>query len=451
MLEKFKSILINDFDNFQGKQLYLAISGGKDSIALSHLLLAAGFSHTLLHCNFQLRGHDSNLDEEFVRNFAKTNDLLVHSIKFETKNIAVEKNLSIQETARNLRYDWFKTFLTDVNDVLLTAHHSDDSIETFFINLMRGTSLQGLTGINNNKRNIARPLLAFNTIEIEDYIKENNVNYRQDQSNFDNKYLRNYLRNQLIPAFQEKSDHFKPKVVKTMQSLKEAHTWIEKQAVSFHKTNIHQIKAGLTVDKNFILKQDQFFLTYILKPFGIHRSNVNSLINALSKSTGAKFLTSSYQFTVNRDQILITERIEPRNNADSANEIPPNKISYTISFFPNKITIDNLQLEFTVYSKHQPFSDNNIQQFDLNQIVVPLTLRPWQHGDRIQPLGMTGTKLISDILIDKKIPLINKSKILVLTDSNKNIIAIPGMLISEKVKIISATTNILSLQLSNTN
>ncbi|MFT5823809.1 MAG: tRNA(Ile)-lysidine synthase [Crocinitomix sp.] len=449
MLEKFKSILKKDFDNLQGKQLYLAISGGKDSICLSHLLSAAGLSHTLLHCNFQLRGADSNLDEEFVRNFAKQNNLSIHSTKFDTERLASKEKLSIQETARNLRYSWFKTFLTDINDILLTAHHSDDSIETFFINLMRGTSLQGLTGINSNRGNIARPLLAFNTIEIEGYIKNNNISYRQDQSNFDNKYLRNYLRNQLIPAIQEKSENFKPKVVKTLQSLKEADTWIGKQATSFRKANIQHIKGALTVDKNLILTQDKFFLTYVLKPFGIRRSNVESFMSAMNKSTGAKFLISDYQFTVNRDQILITENLRIQNELNSTNSDSQNKKGYSIRSFPYKLTFRNLSLEFSVHSKRQPYSNNNFQQLDLDQIVLPLTVRSWQQGDRIQPLGMTGTKLVSNILIDKKIALINKSKILIVIDSNQNIIAIPGILISENVKIIPATNKVLTIDLSN--
>lgn len=445
MLEKFKSILKNDFDNFQDKQLYLAISGGKDSICLSHLLLTAGFQHTLLHCNFQLRGDASNLDQVFVQNYAEQHNLPIHSKKFDTEKIANEDKLTIQETARNLRYNWFNTFLTDINKILLTAHHSDDSIETFFINLMRGASLKGLTGINNNN-NIARPLLAFSTVEIEDYIASNNIEYRQDQSNFDNKYLRNYLRNELIPAIQEKSENFKPKVVKTLNALKEANSWIENQSINFHKSHIQQTKGAIAFDKALILSQDLFFLTYVLKLYGIQRSNVESFMNAMSKSTGAQFFTSSNQFTVNRDQILITENNNVNNHHLINRDIPYN----TINTFPYKLSLENEQLEFTVQANHLPFSsNNNIQQFDLSQIVLPLMVRPWRQGDRIQPLGMTGSKLISDILIDKKIPLINKSKILVLIDSNKNIISIPGVLISEKVKILPVSDNILALHISN--
>lgn len=450
MLKKFKSILKDDFDNLQGKQLYLAISGGKDSICLSQLLSAAGFSHTLLHCNFQLRGNQSNLDEQFLEKYSKQNNLDIHIKKFDTTQIAQKQNLTIQETARNLRYNWFNTFLTTSNKVLITAHHSDDAIETFFINLMRGTALRGLTGIKNKKGQIIRPLMSFNVDEINSHIKQNNIKFRQDQSNTDTKYLRNYLREEIIPAFEKRSENFKPKVVKTIQSLKEADSWIEKQAISFRNENFNQTNGIFSVDKNLIITQDLFFLTYLLKPFDIHRSNVNSLINALSKSTGAKFLTSSFQFTVNRGQILITENLASQNELNSVSSVYQNKANQAINTFPFKLIIDNLNLNFTVHSKHFPFTDNNFQQTDLSKIIMPLTVRPWRHGDRIQPLGMKGSKLISDILIDKKIPLINKSKILVLVDSNENIIAVPGMLISEKVKIISTTNQVLSLQLSNT-
>jgi tRNA(Ile)-lysidine synthase len=452
MLDKFKSILQNDFDNFQDKQLFLAISGGKDSICLSQLLLAAGFKQTLLHCNFQLRDPDANLDEDFVNNYAKRNNLPIHSKTFDTSEIAKENKLSIQETARNLRYEWFNTCLTEHSDILLTAHHSDDSIETFFINLMRGTSLKGLTGINNN--NIARPLLAFSALEIEDYIKTNNIQYRQDQSNFNNKYLRNYLRNKLIPAIQEKSENFKPKVVKTLQSLKEADSWIQRQAANFQKANFQKTDEVITVNKSNVLKQDHFFLTYIFKTFGIQRSNVESFTNAMRQKTGALFVTPTYQFTVNRDQVLIAANKNALLSTNAIETSSNNKETHvetyhSINSFPHKAIVNNLELKFAAQSKHLSFSNNNnIQQFDLNQIALPLTIRPWQQGDRMQPLGMKGSKLISDILIDKKVPLIFKPEILILIDTNKNIIAIPGMGISEKVKIHPETTNILTLHLS---
>mgnify|MGYP000097250229 CR=1 FL=1 len=439
MLEKFKEILKNDFDNFQGKQLYLAISGGKDSICLSQLLLAAGFSHTLLHCNFQLRGFESDLDEQFLLAYAKKNNLSIHTTKFNTSKISEEQNSSIQQTARKLRYDWFSTFLVSKKDILLTAHHSDDAIETFFINLMRGTSLQGLTGINN-QHNIKRPLLSLGVNEIEQYLSLNKIEYRQDQSNFDNKYLRNYLRNQIIPSFQEKSENFKPKVSKTISSLSEVDSWIQKQANNFLQVNFTQSENTISVDKNVLLSQDNIFLTYVLKNFGDHRSNVKNLESALNSNTGSKFLTSTHHFLLNRDEILINE-LNPTQDF--------NNNTYSINTFPEKLTLGNSLLEFTILTKPLQFSNNKYQQFDLNKVKLPLTIRHWQHGDRIQPLGMRGTKLISDILIDNKVPQTDKPKILVLVDSQKTIIAIPELLISEKVKIQPNSTSILHLHITS--
>lgn len=438
MLEKFKEILKNDFNNFLDKQLYLAISGGKDSICLSQLLLAAGYSHTLLHCNFQLRGVESDRDEEFLIEYAAKNNLSIRSTKFKTSKIATELNCSIQETARKLRYDWFNTFLTSKNHILLTAHHSDDAIETFFINLMRGTSLHGLTGINN-QYNIKRPLLSFGVNQIEEYLSLNKIEYRQDQSNFDNKYVRNYLRNQIIPSFQDKSENFKPKVTKTISSLNEVSSWIQKQANTFRQINFNQSASIFSVDKNALLSQDNIFLTYILKDFGIHRSNVNNLKTALSSNTGSKFLTNTHQFLLNRDEILINQLNQVQNL---------NNKTYSISAFPKTLTFGNSQLEFTILKKARPFSNKKYQQFDLNQIELPLTIRHWQHGDKIQPLGMSGTKLISDVLIDNKIAQTDKSNILVLINPQNIIIAVVGLLISDKVKLEAGTTSILHLHYS---
>jgi tRNA(Ile)-lysidine synthase len=446
MLEKFRSILKHEFDNFQGKELYLAISGGKDSVCLSQLLLAAGFSHTLLHCNFQLRDPDSDLDERFIENYAKQNQLQFFVKKFDTALIAQEQNLSIQETARNLRYTWFNTFLTTSNKVLLTAHHSDDAIETFFINLMRGTALQGLTGIQHKNGPIYRPLLSFSVTDINSYINQNNLEFRQDQSNADTKYLRNYLRHQIIPAFEQKSDNFKPKVAKTIDSLNQVDIWIQKQAKYFCKKHFIYNSDNISVDKKILLNQDNIFITYIFAHFGIHRSIVENFRSFLNSSTGSKFITDSFQFNVNREQIIIhklNRDVPASKNNDILNQ------SKQFNSFPQTIIICKTKLDFQIIHAPLPFSNDQSQQFNLDKINLPISTRVWQHGDRIQPLGMQGSKLISDILIDKKIPLFQKSKTLILIDSSNTIIAVLGLLIAENVKIESTTKNILHLQITN--
>ena len=446
MLEKFKSILKHEFDNFQGKELYLAISGGKDSVCLSQLLLAAGFSHTLLHCNFQLRESESDLDEDFIKNYAEQHQLQFFVKKFDTAVVAQEQNLTIQVTARNLRYGWFDTFLTTSNKILLTAHHADDAIETFFINLMRGTALQGLSGIKRKNGQIFRPLLSFSVDDMNSYITQNNLEFRQDQSNADMKYLRNYVRHQVIAAFEKKSDNFKPKVVKTIDSLSQVDKWIHKQAKSFCEEHFTSNNSAISVGKKTVLNQDNIFLTYIFAPFGIHRSNVENLRTVLNAKTGAKFLTDSFQFNVNREQIVISELIQEVFALHSKQIHEQTK---EINSFPQIISIGKTKLYFQIIPKMLPFSNDQSQQFDLDKITLPISVRYWQYGDRIQPLGMEGSKLISDILTDKKIPLFQKSDTLILVDSNHTLIAIPGILISENVKVQFNTKSILHLKVTS--
>ncbi len=426
---------MKDFGLLTDKNVFLAISGGKDSMVLSTLLCKLGISHTLLHCNFQLRANDSELDEQFILNYAKTNSLKIHTERFDTTKTSDQLGLSIQETARNLRYNWFETFMKDENHILLTAHHQDDSIETFFINLMRGTGIQGLTGIKSKRSYILRPLSSFTSEQIHSFVIENGIAFRQDKSNFDNKYLRNNLRNELLPAFEKRSENFRSKVYKTINSLQETNSWIEKQAKQFKTENFKHNSNVISINKDIILAQETIFLEYIFQEYGIYRSNVHSFKSTICAGTGSKFLSTKFQFTVDRNHILISviKDIEHIN-------------AVQVNSFPNTISIGDNLLEFDISSVTLSFNDNSIQQFDSDLIEFPITIRPWHHGDRIRPLGMTGSKLISDILIDKKTPLINKDGVLVIEDQSTRILAVVNLLISNEYRITEATNKILSLK-----
>ncbi|WP_027421052.1 tRNA lysidine(34) synthetase TilS [Crocinitomix catalasitica] len=413
----------------------MAISGGKDSMALSHLLSSLAIRHTLLHCNFKLRGNDSELDAKFVLDYAKQNDIEIHIENFDTEAIALANSSTIQETARQLRYDWFATFLnTDDNNSLLTAHHLDDSIETFFINLMRGTSLKGLTGIQYKTKQIYRPLHQFSTKDIIKYINENEIQFRHDISNDSTKYLRNKLRLEILPSITETTNNFAEKMASTLESLNEVNSWMEEKAEAFRKTHFEE--NDITIISLAILKNEaRIFLIEIFKPYGIHRSNIDTFILFLNAKTGAIFNSSVFEFNIDRGYL----RIINKNNRSG-------QVSYTINSFPFTIETDNKKIAFTLNNKVQPFSNSNLQQIDFKKVTLPLIVRNWQEGDKIRPLGMRGQKLLSDVFIDKKLSKIQKEQQLIMVDATGLVVAIIGMIVSENVRIKNDAKEVLAIE-----
>lgn len=435
MLDKFKLHVEDHFGDLTQKELFLACSGGKDSMVLLQLLMAINLKPTLLHCNFQLRGTESDLDAEFVREFAERHRLTCFIESFDTSEILKTSGLSLQETARNLRYDWFNQFLTTQNTVLLTAHHQNDAVETFFINLLRGTGLSGLTGIPEKTAKIARPLLIFSSIEINEYAKKYGIEFRQDQSNFKNDYLRNYLRNEIIPGLTLKSPQLVKKMSETMNSLSETADYLSIQANQFQQQNFQKFNDYETINKNNLLNEHRVLVEFSLKEYGIHRSNYLEFIKTMKAKTGAKFITSSHVFYPDSSQIIVTEKLP-----QSAEEIQIDRLPFQADIAGKKYT-------FTQQTTAEPFNTSQLQQIDSDKIQFPLIIRPWQKGDRISPLGMTkGSKLISDILIDQKIRIHAKPNILVLQNADGRLIAILDLMISEQFKVDDSSERVVLIR-----
>jgi tRNA(Ile)-lysidine synthase len=360
-------------------------------MTLSHLLLACDLPHSLLHCNFTLRGQESDEDAKFIAKYAQANGLAYHIKRFDTKQIALKEGLTIQETARKLRYEWFETFLIeDIRSRLLTAHHLDDSIETFFINLLRGTSLKGLTGISVKKGQILRPLYQFNTEAIEQYIETNKIEFRHDSSNATTKYLRNKLRHDILPLLAENTTGFSKKMLGTLSSLQEVNTWMENAAAQFREIHFKAAN-GIEVDVASILKEDKIFIIEIFKPFGIQRSNAEEFLSFLKASSGSVFNTSNYRYMLNRDKVILV--VHESTSKES-------KAVFTVAAVPHQIETDGLHIQFKSTSQLVSYTIGNIQQLDFERIDFPLQLRHWQEGDKIKPLGLNGHKLLSDVFID---------------------------------------------------
>jgi tRNA(Ile)-lysidine synthase len=434
MLESFKSQVFQDFPEIENKCLYLAISGGKDSMTLSHLLKSIGLNHTLLHCNFKLRGKESDDDQKFLLQYADEHGLSIKVKSFETFDISQKMGKSIQEIARDLRYDWFASQNTDGNTLILTAHHLDDSIETFMINLLRGTGLKGVKGIPRFNPPYYRPLLKFTSEELTNYVNNHNISFREDSSNADSKYLRNYIRNSILPEFLNIGSKFQKKMSSFFNEMELLDDYISKKALEFKAEHFQVSKQGICAKVDKVKSAHYILLLNSLREFGIKRSNLESFINFLDGTVGASFITSSHTFHLDRENLFVLEK---------GSSFEPFKIF--VDSLPSVINTTQNKLEFSLVDINAQQLSKNPIQLDYNKIKLPLIVRNWNTGDKIYPLGMTGRKLISDVLIDNKIPQHEKAHVLLVADSNNVVICLPGILVSEKVKIDKNTIDVLQV------
>jgi len=402
-------------------KIYLAVSGGIDSMVLSHLLLYYKIEHTLLHCNFNLRKIESQKDEQFIIDYAISNHIPYHTISFDTATESISRKLNTQECARVLRYDWFNTFINkDDNAILLTAHHLDDSIETFFINTLRGTGLKGLSGIANGKNKIYRPLLKFTKDEIREFASSQNILFREDESNTSDNYLRNKLRHHIIPDLKNLTKNLTGKMNTMMEELND----IDEFITDFIKT--FKFKHNYNLDKiNTIPK----FMWYkLFSEYGVSRKNNAEIIKLINGQTGSIYKTVTHTLLKDRKELIISknEILQPINlNIDSST---------------TSINLQDRQFYFEQIKDINSIQFNdNLAYLDFNKLQFPLTIRNWNQGDRIQPLGMkNGSKLISDVLINKKINQFEKEKQLVILSNNK-IIWLVDIMISERYAISKNT------------
>jgi tRNA(Ile)-lysidine synthase len=417
MYTKFQNQLNFNLDS----KIYLAISGGIDSMVLSHLLHYFNIEHTLLHCNFNLRAEASNKDEQFIIDYAKSKHIKHHTISFDTKSESVLRKLNTQECARVLRYDWFNTFLAkDDNSILLTAHHLDDSIETFFINTLRGTGLTGLSGIANGKNKIYRPLLKFTKSEIIAFSDSENINFRADESNKSDNYLRNKLRHHIVPELKELSVNLTEKMDTMMTELNAIDLFISDFIHSFkseHNFNIEKINT-----------LPEFMWYKLFTDCGVSRKNNFEIIKLIKSHTGSTYKTATHTLLKDRTELFISknEVLLPINLQVEVN-------TTVVEVYDGQLVFEQINdIDSIVFN-------NNSAYLDFETLAFPLTIRNWQQGDKIQPLGMKNrSKLISDVLINKKINNFKKEKQLVIQSNNKTVWLV-DLMVSEKFALSKKT------------
>ena len=435
MLQKFQNHTQQNFSFLKEKKLLVAVSGGMDSMVLVDLFQKLKFDFTLAHCNFQLRGAESDGDENFVAAYAKLNNIACFITKFDTSNYSKENKLSTQVAARNLRYNWFNEILEQEKfDYIVTAHHADDVAETFMINLSRGTGLDGLTGIPSQNGNIIRPMLPFSRKEIENYVLENKLKWREDSSNASDKYLRNKIRHHIIPVFKEINESFLQSFQNTLEHLNQEQSLINDAVQMVYEKVVSEENQQLKINISALLhyKNHKAYLYQWLNKYGF--SAWNDVYNLIEAQSGKQILSEKYILLKDRDFLILSKK--EKTNFE---EIVIHSITEKPNF-PLKLTLCN-QSDISNQLKNVIFVDENKIQF-------PLTIRKWKEGDYFYPFGMQGKKKVSKFFKDEKFTLFQKQDTWIL-ESNNQIVWIIGYRADERFKTENTTQTIIQITYNN--
>lgn len=434
------------------------MSGGVDSVVLCELCKKAGFDFNIAHCNFQLRGEESERDEKFVRGLGDRYNVEVKVRRFDTEQYAAENKLSIQEAARELRYEWFDKLLRikepgvsnqDINKInsqteyiqtpvhLLTAHHADDNAETVLMNFCRGTGLHGLTGIPVSYGNIRRPLLGFTKEELIAFAKENNLTFVEDSSNLISKYTRNLFRNEILPAISKVYPEVKDNLVDNISRFREIEKLYKYSVAEIKKKLIREKKGEWHIPVKQLMGFNNRALIYeIISAFGFTEKQIDEVIK-LADSESGKYVDSPqfhYRIIKHRHWFIISQVY----SADSG-FIILEKMDHRTGFEEGL-----LEIELIDAVNYKPKASNEIACLDAKEISFPLILRKWKAGDYFYPLGMPKKKKISRFLIDNKLSRSEKERTWVI-ESNKRIIWVVGKRIDDRCKITDKTKQLLKI------
>ena len=462
MLTEFKKYIerYNLID--KDDKILLALSGGVDSMVLARLLIMSQRDYettsqrvemqsqsqsnlAFAHCNFHLRGEDSNRDERFVTDFARENNIPIYIKHFDTEAYAKENSLSIEMAARELRYNWFKELKEIHNfDKVALAHHGDDQIETFFINMLRGSGIKGLKGMKPQNDFYIRPMLFSNRNQIMTFAKENDIQWVEDYTNQETVYLRNKIRHQIIPLFDEIKDNARQCLnfsIECLSSENELYRNLidEKLAeIEFVKDDYRSVE-----NRHFLNNENgkQLLFEWVRR-FGFNYEQAESMFEAMrNEKSGVVFYNDNGQQTTDNSLIASVQKdiIEIFKNRFDDDEFQ------IFRFSDFQIQIDSQILRFSVLNKDENFKlikDASVAQFDMDKITFPLKLRHWRKGDKFKPLGMKGSKLLSDFFNDLGFTAYQKRNVWIMEDAKGLILWVVGYRISDKVKILD-TTNVI--------
>ncbi len=434
MINQFKSHIQNQFPNIKECNLLIAVSGGLDSVVLTRLCYKLGLNISLAHCNFGLRGIESDGDEVFVKQLAQQLNCKLFKKTFSTEAYAKQEKRSIQLAARDLRYTWFKELVKlHQFDYVLTAHHADDNLETILINLSRGTGINGLTGIPQVNEYILRPLLPFKRTEIEAYATQNEIIWREDSSNASTKYLRNKLRHDVIPLLKELNPNILENTNSTISHLKETQDIVKESVRAVLKRAVKSESNGvITYHTSEFLKVNnaKAYLTEIFKSYGF--TSFKDIVNLVHAETG-KYVSSKTHKLIKDKNTLVLFKI------DKKFAFQPQ----TIHDFDQNIELLSGQLEFNQVRKAHKNSRTEVY-VDYDMLKWPLEVSLKKNSDYFYPIGMSGKKKLGKYLKDEKLSLLDREKVLLLRNKNEIVWVIDHRL-DERYKVTQNTKKIIKI------
>lgn len=448
--------------------ILIALSGGVDSMCMATLFFKSCYPNfAVATVNFSLRGEESDGDEALVKEWCKSNNKRCHSIVFDTKEYAAQKKISIQMAARELRYSWFKELSEEHGyQYIALAHNLNDSVETLFLNLLRGSGLKGLRGIPSKNHSIIRPLLPFSREEIEYYVKQEKVEFREDSSNRENQYSRNRLRNLLFPHFKAINPNFLHTISASIERIKDAETILDQ---------LYELKKGKLLDKSgtkVSIKEllsdnnSSFWLYKILEPYGFKGSILSQIESSLMGEPGRVFHSTTHTLLRDREWLIISKikKIEESFGVEKLY-----KIELT-TLVEESLSFQFLQQSYNFLLLSSQQAPSTKEQFrreleksppphatlylDFSKIILAakgyensIVIRNWREGDRVHPIGMKGSKKVSDIFIDLKLDRLSKKRVPLLVIGER-VVALLGYMINRNFKVESDTTTLLKIESS---
>lgn len=430
-----------------GAKVLLAVSGGMDSMCMADLFLKSRLKPEIgiAHVNFQLRENDCDLDQQMVYDWAESNSVPFYSTQFDTYQYVKDKNISTQMAARELRYEWFSRIMDEYGyNYLAVAHSTNDSVETMFINLLRGSGVKGVTGIRQVNGKIIRPLLSFTREDIERYVVSEGVPYRDDKTNFENHYARNRVRNKVFPELKKINPSYITTLYRSIQNLIEADDILD-DLFATKEGKLYRYENGGVVINISELKKEKgisFWLYKILGEFGFNYSQFTAVENSLDSQSGKEFHSESYNLLIDRGEI----KVYPL--ADMAEHDP------IIIDGPGLYTYNGREIKVDIFVKPSRFNPIPVEGqlfLDAGRVMMPIICRNWRKADKFQPFGLKGAKKLSDFFTDLKMNKYAKSKQIILTNvknEEEEIICLPGLRIDDRYKITKNTTIVLDISLN---
>ena len=448
MLNKFALCVkhyveVNHLLYADGKYL-VALSGGSDSVALLRVMIDLGYQVEATHCNFHLRGEESDRDEKFCENLCKGQNIPFHRVHFDTKSYAALHKVSVEMAARELRYNYFERLRDDLSaDAILVAHHRDDSVETLLINLIRGTGLHGLQGISCKNGYIIRPLLDVSRRDIIDYLKLLKQDYVTDSSNNIDDVTRNKIRLNIIPLLNKINPSASVDIAKTANRVRQA-VFIFDDAIKkcVDEVIVKKTDSCLYIDiarlKSLI--SSEYVLYSIIHDYSFSPSQIEQISENLDAPSGKMWKSQSHNLLIDRGMIIVNSR----NHEHSPNKVM--KIPETGNYFYN----DNLEFCFGVFDVETDFTPSKVAEvitLDADKVKFPLSIRHIKNADRFVPFGMNGSKLLSDFLTDNKLTVFDKQNQLVITDANGYIVWVIGLRTDNRFRIIKESKHCLMIEM----